>query len=101
MQNDVPTLVEGGELDVPITTIPVSVTMGKIGNHIIVDPNGDEWESMDARITITTDSNGNICALQKGGNDGFSFDEIIKCGELSVKVGSKIREKLKQVKGSA
>jgi exosome complex component RRP42 len=74
--------------------------MGKIGNHIIVDPNGDEWNSMDARITITTDSNGNICALQKGGNDGFTFDEVIKCGELSVKVGSKIREKLKQAKES-
>ena len=72
--------------------------MGKIGKHIIVDPNGDEWSSMDARITITTDSNGNICALQKGGSDGFTFDEVIKCGELSVKVGSKIREKLKQAK---
>lgn len=100
MKDDVPTLVEGEESDVPISTIPVSVTMGKIGNHIIVDPNGDEWNSMDARITITTDSNGNICALQKGGNNGFTFDEVIKCGELSVKVGSKIREKLKQAKES-
>jgi len=100
MKNDVPTLVEGEESDVPISTIPVSVTMGKIGNHIIVDPNGDEWSSMDARITITTDSNGNICALQKGGNDGFTFEQVIKCGELSVKVGAKIREKLKQAKES-
>ena len=75
--------------------------MGKIGNHIIVDPNADEWTCMDARITITTDSDGNICALQKGGNDGFSLDEIVKCGEMSVKVGSKIREKLKQAKGAS
>ena len=101
IKNDVPTLVEGGESDVPVTTIPVSVTMGKIGNHIIVDPNADEWTCMDARITITTDSDGNICALQKGGNDGFSLDEIVKCGEMSVKVGSKIREKLKQAKGAS
>lgn len=101
LKDDVPTLVEGQENDVPITTIPVSITMGKIGNHIIVDPNADEWDSMDARITITTDSDGNICALQKGGNDGFSLDEIIRCGEISVKVGSQIREKLKQVKDGA
>ena len=100
MKNDVPTLVEGEESDVPVSTIPVSVTMGKIGNHIIVDPNGDEWSCMDARITVTTDSNGNICALQKGGNDGFTFEQVIKCGELSVKVGAKIREKLKQAKES-
>ena len=101
LKDDVPTLVEDQETDVPITTIPVSITMGKIGNHIIVDPNADEWNSMDARITITTDSDGNICALQKGGDDGFSLDEIVRCGEISVKVGSQIREKLKQVKDGA
>jgi exosome complex component RRP42 len=95
MVDDKPTLVEGEEFPLPTTTIPVSVTMGKIGNYIIVDPNGDEWDSMDARITITSDSDGNICALQKGGNDGFTQDEIIQCGEISVRVGSKIREKLK------
>ena len=95
MVDDVPTLVEGEESSVPITTIPVSVTMGKIGNHIVVDPNGDEWDCMDARVTITTDSDGNICALQKGGDDGFTLDEIVQCGEISVRIGSKIREKLK------
>ena len=99
--DDHPVLVEGEDTPLPIDTIPVSVTMGKIGNYIVVDPNGDEWESMDARITITTDSNGNICALQKGGSDGFTQDEINQCGETSVKVGAKIREKLKEAqKGS-
>lgn len=98
MKDDSPTLVEGGETDAPITTIPVSVTMGKIGDHIVVDPNSDEWNSMDARITITTNSDGNICALQKGGSQGFTYDQLIKCGEISVAVGAKIRETLKQSK---
>lgn len=96
MKDDIPTLVDGQESAVPVTTIPVSVTMAKIGNHILVDPDADEWACMDARITITTDSDGNICALQKGGKDGFTFDEIVKCGEISVRIGSKIRETLKQ-----
>ena len=101
MVDDRPTLVEGGESELPISTIPVSITMGKIGNYIIVDPNGDEWASMDARITITSDSDGNICALQKGGSNGFTQDEINQCGEISVKVGAIIREKLKETqKGS-
>lgn len=95
--NDAPTLVEDKDSPVPITTIPVSVTLGKIGNHIIVDPNGDEWASMNARVTITSDSDGNICALQKGGNDGFTLEEIIQCGEIAVRVGTKIREKLKRI----
>ena len=90
-----PSVVEGGEKQLPVSTIPVSVTMGKIGNHIVVDPNGEEWACMDARVTITSDSDGNICALQKGGSDGFTLDEMVKCGETSVKVGAQIREKLK------
>ena len=94
--DDKPQLVEGGETALPISTIPVSVTMGRIGNHILVDPNGDEWASMDARITITSDSNGNIVALQKGGSDGFTQDQINQCGEMSVRVGAKIREILKE-----
>lgn len=98
IKDDVPTLVDGQESDVPVTTIPVSVTMGKIDDHIIVDPNAEEWECMDARITVTTNSDGNICALQKGGSEGFTIDEIVSCGELSVKVGAKIRETLKQAK---
>lgn len=96
MQDDVPTLEGGQESPVPVTTIPVSVTMAKIGNHIVVDPDASEWACMDARVTITTDSDGNICALQKGGKNGFEFDDLIKCGELSVRVGAKIREQLKQ-----
>jgi len=98
MKDDSPVLVEGGETDAPITTIPVSVTMAKFGDHIIVDPNEDEWDSMDARITITTNSDGNICALQKGGQQGFTQEQLIKCGEISVAVGAKIRETIKQSK---
>jgi exosome complex component RRP42 len=96
MVDDKVTLVDEEETPLPTTTIPVSITMGKIGNYIIVDPNGDEWASMDARITITTNSDGNICALQKGGSDGFTQEEIVQCGEISVRVGAKIREKLKE-----
>jgi len=101
MVDDKVTLVEGEESPLAITTIPVSVTMGKIGNHIIVDPNGDEWDSMDARVTITSDSDGNIVALQKGGSEGFTLEEMHQCGDISVRVGAKIREIIKEAqKGS-
>jgi exosome complex component RRP42 len=55
---------------------------------------------MDARITITTNSAGNICAIQKGGQDGFTQEQLIKCGEISIAIGAKIREILKKVSGS-
>ena len=96
MQDDAPVKIEN-EFDAPpISTLPVSVTMAKIDDYIIVDPNFDEWSIMDARITITTNSDGNVVALQKGGHDGFTQEELIKCAEISVKAGSKIREIIKQ-----
>ena len=100
IKDDVPVKVEDHESDAvaPITTIPVSLTMGRIGDHIVVDPNGDEWSCLDARITITTNHNGNICALQKGGHGGFTFEQLTKCGEISTSVGAQIRETIKQSK---
>jgi exosome complex component RRP42 len=100
IKDDVPTKVDGQVIDPPITTLPVSVTMGKIGDQIIVDPNADEWNCMDARITITTNSAGNICAIQKGGENGFTQEQLIRCGEISIATGAKIRELLKTAGGS-
>ena len=96
MKDDIPVLIENQESDAPITTIPISVTMGRIGEFIIVDPNIDEWGCLDARITITTNSDGNIVALQKGGSDGFTLEQLVKCSELSITIGKKIREIVKQ-----
>ena len=101
MKDDATVLVEGQESDTPITTIPVSVTMGRIGEFIIVDPNLDEWECLDARITITTNSDGNIVALQKGGSDGFTLEQLVKCSELSISIGKKIRDVIKQATGGS
>ena len=101
MKDDIPVLIEKQESDAPITTIPISVTMGRIGEFLIVDPNLDEWECLDARITITTNSDGNIVALQKGGADGFSLEQLVKCSELSISVGKKIRDVIKEATGGS
>ncbi|MDE1826525.1 Exosome complex exonuclease RRP45 [Candidatus Nitrosotalea sp. TS] len=97
IKDEAPVLVEGVTSKPPVKTLPVSVTMARIGDYIIVDPTKDEEACMDARITITTNSAGNICALQKGGEDGFSVDQLLKCSELALSVGTKIRKKLEQL----
>ena len=97
IKDDAPVLVEGVTSKPPVKTLPVSVTMARIGDYIIVDPTKDEEACMDARITITTNSAGNICALQKGGEDGFTVDQLFKCSEMAFSVGTKIRKKLEQL----
>jgi exosome complex component RRP42 len=98
MKEEQPSLVEGITTKPPITTLPVSVTMARIGDYIIVDPTAEEEACMDARITITTNSEGNICALQKGGSDGFSPEQLVQCSEMSLLVGTKIRKQFEQLK---
>ncbi len=94
------TKVDGEFTAPPITTVPVSITMAKIGEYIIVDPNADEWACMDARITITTNAAGNICAIQKGGHDGFTPEQLVQCAKISIATGAKIRDMLKKAGGT-
>jgi exosome complex component RRP42 len=97
IKDEAPVLVEGVTSKPPVKTIPVSVTMARIGDYIIVDPTKEEEACMDARITITTNSEGNICALQKGGNDGFTVDQLLQCSQTALSVGTKIRDQFKQL----
>lgn len=98
IKEDSPVLVEGVTSKPPIKTIPVSVTMARIGDYVVVDPTKEEEACMDARITITTNSEGNICAVQKGGNEGFSAEQLLQCAEMSLAVGRKIRKQFEQLK---
>ena len=71
--------------------------MARIGDFVIVDPTKEEQACMDARITITTNSEGNICALQKGGDDGFTADQLLQCAQTALSVGTKIRKQIDQL----
>jgi exosome complex component RRP42 len=64
-------------------TIPVSVTTAKIGEFLIVDPSGVEEAVMDARLTLTFNSEDELCAMQKGGTFGFTPDEVLKQMEIA------------------
>ena len=83
----------------PLSTIPVSVTMAKIGDSIVVDPTDEEEAVMDARLTLTTGSNGNICAGQKGEPGTFNFDQMLNGADTSRMKGEEIRKLLKEATG--
>ncbi len=76
----------------PVSYKPVAVTFAKIGDTFLVDPNIEEEDVMGARLTVTTKDNGNICALQKGGSEAFSIDEIKTMLDVSIKKGKEIRK---------
>lgn len=58
-----------------ISNVVSSATFAKIGNSIIIDPNGAEESAMDARLTIATDGKV-IRAMQKGLSGSFTLKEV-------------------------
>ncbi|NMJ87294.1 MAG: exosome complex protein Rrp42 [Thaumarchaeota archaeon] len=80
----------------PTRTIPVSVTMAKIGDIIITDPTYEEESIMDGRVTMTTDAEGNVCAVQKGGTGTFTVEQINHIVETTITKGNEIRSILKK-----
>jgi len=74
--------------------LPVAVTMSKIGDSLFIDPSADEEEVMDARLTVTVDDDGKICALQKSGSAGLTPEEIKRAVGIAVERAPEIRGKI-------
>ena len=79
---------------VPVKRTPVSVTFAWIGDRIVVDPSAEEEASMDMRVTITTDDDGNICASQKGEASTISASQVLEAADISIRVGKEIRARI-------
>jgi exosome complex component RRP42 len=87
----------GKTRDPPLTTIPVSITQVRIGNAILLDPTAEEEACMDARITITTNSESSYAATQKGYTGSFTIDQIKKAAETARIKGEQVRAKLQEL----
>ncbi len=82
----------GNDFKLPIKDIPISVTSLVVEDKFLVDPSRDELSVGDNTITITTDKNDNIVAIQKSGSYLLSeelFEEIV---ETSIKKAKEIRK---------
>ena len=83
---------KGENRPLPVTCTPISVTSVKIGNDLILDPNFDEEMISSARLTVTTDDNGNFRAMQKGGRGSITRSELSLCLDMAVEKGKAIRK---------
>jgi exosome complex component RRP42 len=99
IQNTNKVVNTGSTQDPPIRTIPISITAVRIGDSVILDPNAEEEACMDARITMITDSDGNLAAMQKGSTGAFTIEHIKKLAEIAKVKGDEVRTKIKMFTG--
>ncbi len=79
----------------PLNDVVLAVTVCKIGNKFIVDPTTEEEKVIDARLSIATMKNGELCALQKGGDAPLTSEEILKMIDIGIEKGNELRGVLK------
>ncbi|MCH8003633.1 MAG: exosome complex protein Rrp42 [Nanoarchaeota archaeon] len=75
--------------------IPLSVTVIKIGDKFIVDPDSDEEKAIDARLTVASLSDGTLCAMQKGGDYPLTAEDVSKMVDIGVEKGKELRKLVK------
>ena len=84
---------------IPMREPPMSCTSVKFNDVVVVDPSLDEEEIAEARLTVSTDSNGSIRAMQKGLNGSFTLEEIKKIIKDSLVTGDALRKQLNESAG--
>ena len=85
---------DGTYMNMPINEIPLSITFGKIGDTIFVDPIFAEEMVMDGSIAFAIDEKKQITSIQKYGSATWSVSEILETGKKAVKIADDLRAKL-------
>ncbi|MBC8495702.1 exosome complex protein Rrp42 [archaeon] len=78
----------------PISKIPIEITVSKIGESFLVDLTNEEEKFVDARLTVAVLEDDTLCAMQKGGDSPLTQDEILMMIDLAIKKSKDLRKLL-------
>ncbi|WP_135612547.1 exosome complex protein Rrp42 [Methanococcoides sp. AM1] len=82
----------GEDTKMPIREMPVSLTFVNVGGEYFIDASNNEESICDTKVTIVSNQDGSICAMQKSGAGSLSEEKFLKAVEKSCEIGAKIRE---------
>jgi exosome complex component RRP42 len=93
--------VEDGEVKIktgysplPLKDHPITVTIAKINDKLVVDPWIEEEQVMEARMSMAINDDGNICAIQKGCAGFFTPQQILEAAKIAQEKAAELRKKL-------
>ena len=79
----------------PVSKKPIANTFVKIAGKILLDASLDEDRVMEARLTVTTDEDGNVVAMQKAAPGFWTSEEVMECVKIAFRKGKELRHLLK------
>ena len=77
---------------IPLSKTPITVTVFKYGDNILIDPIIDEMKVYDARLTVSVLENDNICSMQKGGDAPIAHEDLYKMIEMAIDRSKELRK---------
>lgn len=84
---------KGEDIQMPIKEIPIGVTIVNIGGELMVDPGLAEETVCDMKLTIVSNQDGSISAMQKIGEGMLTSEKLLKAVEMAAEKAKEIREK--------
>lgn len=65
------------DVKLPVSeSLPIACTTAKLGDALLADPNFEEEQVMDVRLTVALDEENNVRAMQKGLGGSFKVQEV-------------------------
>jgi exosome complex component RRP42 len=74
---------------------PAEVTVCKVAEKFLLDPDKDEEGAVEAKLTIAVREDDTICALQKQGSKDVSVDDIKHMVDIAIAKTKELRKLLK------
>jgi exosome complex component RRP42 len=84
----------------PIQAIPVSITTTRAGDFLVLDPTTEEEAVQEARLTFAI-ADGKPCSAQKGGQGGFTPEQVLKALDTALLKSKEIEGRIKEAVESA
>ena len=75
----------------PVVNKPIIVSVCRVGNKLILDPNAEEEKILDSKLSFGIDENGKICAIQKQGKP-IKFNNIEKMLDIAIEKSKELRK---------
>ncbi len=74
----------------PLLKKVVTVTVGKLGKALIVDPDLEEESVLDTKIIFAISEDGRIAGIQKSGPSSITKDEVLRATDIAIKKGREL-----------
>ncbi len=80
----------------PLLKKVVTVTVGKLGKALIVDPDLEEESVLDTKIIFAISEDGKIAGIQKSGPSSITKDEVLRATDIAIKKGQELIKIIEQ-----